>query len=59
MPVTHELSVRAELLEDGGPELWDEFMDELRVLHLGGVPKPGRRSVMERLQEAFLAAVGR
>jgi DNA-binding HxlR family transcriptional regulator len=58
MPVTHELSVRAELLEDGGPELWDEFMDELRVLHLGVAPKPGTRSVMERLQEAFLAAVG-
>lgn len=57
MPVTHELSVRAGLLEDGGPKLWDEFMDELRVLHLGAAPKPGR-SVMERLQEAFLAAVG-
>lgn len=57
MPVTHELSVRAELLEDGGPKLWDEFMDELRALHLGAAPKAGQ-SVMERLQEAFLAVVG-
>ena len=58
MPVTHELSVRAELLELGGAQLWDEFMDELRVLHLGTAPKPGRRSVMERLQEAYLEAAG-
>lgn len=58
MPVTRELSVRAELLEHGGPELWEEFMEELRVLHLGTTPKPGQRSAMERLQQAFLAAVG-
>ena len=57
MPVTHYLSVRAELLESGGPELWEDFMDELRVLHLGAAPKPGRRSVMERLQEAYETAV--
>ena len=59
MPVTHELSVRAELLENGGPELWEEFMDELRALHLGTQPMPGRRSVMERLQEAFVGAVAK
>jgi hypothetical protein len=31
----------------GGPELWQDFMDELRERHLG-VPKPetGRRSVL-------------
>ena len=58
MPVTHELSVRAELIENGGPKLWDEFMDELRVLHLGALPMPGRRSVMVRLQETYLQAVG-
>jgi DNA-binding HxlR family transcriptional regulator len=28
LPVSRELSVRAELLEEGGPELWEEFMDE-------------------------------
>ena len=57
MPVTHELSVRAELLEQGGPELWDEFMDELRVLHLGTAPDAGRPSVMKRLRQAYLKAV--
>ncbi|MGI6870000.1 NAD-dependent epimerase/dehydratase family protein, partial [Amycolatopsis sp. 3B14] len=25
LPVTRELAVRAELLERGGPQLWDEF----------------------------------
>ena len=59
MPVTHELSVRAVLLENGGPPLWEEYMDELRVLHLGAAPKPGHRSVMERLQQAYADAVGR
>lgn len=58
MPVTRELSVRAELLEKGGAKLWDEFMDELRTLHLGAPPKRSKQRVMERLQEAFLAAVG-
>ena len=58
MPVTHDLSVRAELLEQGGPELWGEYMDELRVLHLGAAPKAGGRSVMERLQRAYAEAVG-
>ena len=58
MPATRELSVRAELLEHGGPELWEEYMDELRTLHLGAAPRPGQSSVMERLQEAYLAAVG-
>jgi hypothetical protein len=29
-PTSSELRVRAELLEQGGPALWQEFMDELR-----------------------------
>jgi DNA-binding HxlR family transcriptional regulator len=57
MPVTHELSVRAELLEDGGHELWEEYMDELRVTHLGAIPVPGRISVMARLQNAYEKAM--
>jgi DNA-binding HxlR family transcriptional regulator len=56
LPVTRELSVRSELLEEGGPALWSDFMDELRTTHLGAPPKPGP-SVSERLQEAYLAAV--
>src|SRR3546814_15080152 len=34
LPVTHELSVRARLLAEGGPDLWTAFMDELRAAHL-------------------------
>jgi len=57
MPASHELSVRAELLEQGGPELWDRFMDELRERNLG-IPRPsGTRSVLAELQEAYDAAV--
>lgn len=51
--VSEELSIRAELLEKGGPKLWDEFMDELRVLHLGAKPKGKGPSVLERLTKAY------
>jgi DNA-binding HxlR family transcriptional regulator len=50
-----ELSVRAELLEEGGAPLWDAFMDELRWLHLGA-PRP-KRSVFGELQAAYEAAL--
>ncbi|MGI5213782.1 winged helix-turn-helix transcriptional regulator [Plantactinospora sp. CA-290183] len=59
LPVTRELAIRAELLERGGPELWDEFMDELREQHLG-IPRPaGRESVFTRLTEAYEAELAR
>jgi DNA-binding HxlR family transcriptional regulator len=60
LPVTEELGIRAKLLQEGGPKLWAEFMDELREAHLG---KPVRRrrkpgaSVSERLQAAYEAVV--
>ena len=57
LPVTHELSVRARLLEEGGPALWEEFMAELRSVHLGAPPPPGP-SVMERLAAAWREACG-
>lgn len=57
LPVTHELSVRAQLLEEGGPQLWEEFMDDLRAIHLGATAKTGRRSVLERLDEAYRSAL--
>src|ERR1700760_4803052 len=50
-PATRELSVRAEVLENGGPKLWTAFMDELRTIHLGARPKGP--SVLARLQKAF------
>ncbi|MDF2043816.1 MULTISPECIES: helix-turn-helix domain-containing protein [unclassified Pantoea] len=43
-----ESVLRAEVLEKGGPALWDIFMDELRYLHLGAT-KPVR-SVLHSLQ---------
>jgi hypothetical protein len=56
-PTTKRLRVRAELLAAGGPALWDEFMAELRTIHLG---EPARNqdgpSVMERLAKALADA---
>lgn len=57
LPASHELSVRAELLERGGPELWDRFMDELREQHLGIPRPPGTPSVLAELRAAYEAAV--
>ena len=54
-PASRELSVRAQILEDGGPKLWAEFMDELRHLHLGAPAPDG--SVFARLQAAYEAAI--
>lgn len=59
LPVSRELSIRAELLERGGPELWDVFMDELRELHLGTSRPDGARSALRELTEAYLAEVAR
>lgn len=55
LPVTSELAIRNQLLEEGGPELIAAFMDELRVEHLGAVPRPGATPVRERLAEARAA----
>ena len=56
-PASHELSVRAELLEKGGEPMWEAFMAELRSIHLGA-PAP-RRSVFAELQAAFDRTVRR
>ena len=57
-PTTSELRVRAELLEAGGPELWQDLMSELRELHLG-VPHPAPHlpTVTERINAAYAARV--
>lgn len=52
LPTTPELSIRAQLLADGGPELWDRFMDELRSVHLDGAPSPAD-GVLAELTEAY------
>ena len=54
LPVTPDLAIRAQLLEEGGPEMWADFMDELRTEHLG-TPPTGRPSVAGRLQAAYEA----
>jgi DNA-binding HxlR family transcriptional regulator len=61
LPVTAELGIRAKLLMEGGPKMWEEFMSELRETHLG-IARPGRgrrkrASVAERLQAAYEAVV--
>lgn len=56
-PVSEELSIRAQLLEEGGPVMWAAFIDELRSVHLGA-PAP-ERSVFSELQAAYLAVVAR
>ena len=58
LPVSRELSIRAELLENGGPAMWDAFMDELRHLHLGTAP-PSGGSVVAMLQAAYEAEMKR
>lgn len=58
LPVSEELSIRAELMENGGPELWDRFMDELRHEHLG-VPLDGPPRVRASLQAAYEEVVAR
>ncbi|PSJ36260.1 winged helix-turn-helix transcriptional regulator [Allosphingosinicella deserti] len=52
---SRELSVRAEILEAGGPALWDAFMGELRHLHLDAPAPP--ESVFAKLQAAYEAAI--
>jgi len=50
-PASRTLSIRAQLLEEGGPPLWQALMDELRTLHLGTAP--AGRSVLAELQAAY------
>jgi DNA-binding HxlR family transcriptional regulator len=59
LPVTPELSIRAQLLEEGGPKLWKEFMDELTRLHLDKIEQQQtktrrRASVLKKLNDAYL-----
>lgn len=53
LPASEELSVRARLLEEGGPEIWQEFMRELRAEHLGEPYERSGPTVAERLQAAY------
>jgi hypothetical protein len=50
-----ELSARAQVLEDGGPQLLADFMDELRHIHLG-LPAPSA-SALGKMQMAYDASI--
>ena len=50
-PATEALSIRAQVLEEGGPPMWEAFMAELRALHLDA-PAAGP-SVLGLLQAAY------
>lgn len=55
MPCAPELAIRAELLMKGGPAMWEDFMAELRHIHLG-TPMPAGshgHSVLTELSEAY------
>lgn len=54
---SEELSVRAQILEEGGERMWKAFMAELRSIHLGSAAP--RRSVFAKLQAAFESAARR
>jgi DNA-binding HxlR family transcriptional regulator len=63
LPVSEELGIRAELLEQGGPRMWERFMRELREEHLGAPmeARPARRrpSVRATLKAAYEAVIAR
>lgn len=54
LPATPQLSARAITLAEGGSQMAEAFMAELRHLHLGA-PAPGR-SVLAELEAAYQAA---
>jgi DNA-binding HxlR family transcriptional regulator len=61
LPVSEELGIRATLLDDGGPEMWERFMRELREEQRGAEAPGARRapSVRAVLQAGYEAEVAR
>jgi DNA-binding HxlR family transcriptional regulator len=58
LPVSNELSARAQVLAEGGPELWEQFMDELRAEHLGSPSTVTRPTTRDLLDDAYKSATG-
>jgi DNA-binding HxlR family transcriptional regulator len=54
LPAAPEFAARSIALDDGGPKMMRDFMEELRHLHLGA-PAP-RRSVLAELDRAYREA---
>jgi len=59
LPVSEELTIRAQLLEEGGPQMWEEFMEELRHIHLGAPVTKAGPTVSDRLQAAYEEVVAK
>jgi DNA-binding HxlR family transcriptional regulator len=57
LPASEELSIRAELLEKGGSDMWQAFEAELRSKHLGEAMPA--RSVLVELTEAYHGVLAR
>jgi DNA-binding HxlR family transcriptional regulator len=58
LPVSEALGIRAKLLAEGGPKMWNDLMHELRVAHLGARPRR-KASVAASLESAYQAVVAR
>lgn len=52
-PATEELSIRAQVLEEGGPAMWHHFMSELAHVHLGRPNRQKGPTVAQQLQAAY------
>lgn len=59
LPTTPDFAIRAQLLEEGGAPLWEDFMAELRHTHLGSALPPGHVPVLPRLTAAYEAEAAR
>jgi DNA-binding HxlR family transcriptional regulator len=57
LPADEGSAARTKVLADGGPKLWETFMDELRETHLGSHarrrPAPKGPTVAARLNAAY------
>ncbi len=56
MPTEPELAIRARLLAEGGPAMWEKLMDELRDQHLTRNP-PSGGGVLAELTQAYHRAM--
>lgn len=59
LEVSEDLAIRAELLEQGGRDLWRDFMVELAAIHLGAPMPAGTPSALARLTAAYLEVKAR
>jgi DNA-binding HxlR family transcriptional regulator len=50
-----DIAIGAQALEEGGPELWSDFMDELRHIHLD--TPPPKVSALAKMQQAHDASL--